>query len=70
MFNIYPILFKAIPDTLKATVYDRAINQIALVKNSVGIMADEYLAKNKSLRYHEIEWHRKFTLSFACLVLF
>ena len=62
--------FKAIPDTLKATVYDRAINQIALVKNSVGIMADEYLAKNKSLRYHEIEWHRKFTLSFACLVLF
>ena len=26
--------------------------------------------KVKSLARHEIEWHRKFTLSFACLILF
>ncbi len=68
--NLPDSFYKLIPDTLKRAVYDRANNQISLVKNSVGIMADEYFQKNKSLRYHEIEWHRKFTLSFACLVLF
>jgi len=26
--------------------------------------------KNISLLRHKIEWHRKFTLSFACLILF
>ncbi len=26
--------------------------------------------KSKTLAKHEIEWHRKFTLSFACLILF
>ncbi len=62
--------FKTIPDTLKAAIYDRANNQISTVKNSVSSLADEYNTKFKSLRYHEIEWHRKFTLSFACLVLF
>lgn len=59
-----------IPDTLKVAVYDRANNQISQAKNSLTIINDDYGNKFKSLRYHEIEWHRKFTLSFACLVLF
>lgn len=59
-----------IPDTLKVAVYDRANNQISQAKNSLTIINDDYANKFKSLRYHEIEWHRKFTLSFACLVLF
>lgn len=62
--------FKLIPDTIKVSVYDRAINQISAVRNTANILADEFSSKTKSLRYHEIEWHRKFTLSFACLVLF
>jgi lipopolysaccharide export system permease protein len=32
--------------------------------------ADDLYIKNKSLAKHLIEWHRKFTLSFACLILF
>ena len=51
-------------------MYDRAINQISAVRNTANILADDFSGKTKSLRYHEIEWHRKFTLSFACLVLF
>jgi lipopolysaccharide export system permease protein len=59
-----------LPDSLKMIVLDRAINQINSAKNTVNVMADDYNGKLKSLRYHEIEWHRKFTLSIACMVLF
>ena len=61
---------KIIPDSLKVMVYDRAINQISGARNSASIIADDYVIKMRSLRYHEIEWHRKFTLSAACFVLF
>lgn len=61
---------EAIPDSLRTLVYDRAINQINGAKNNITAMADDYAGKLKSLRYHEIEWHRKFALSFACMVLF
>lgn len=33
-------------------------------------MAEDYALRVTSLRLHEIEWHRKLTLSVACLVLF
>jgi lipopolysaccharide export system permease protein len=62
--------YKQIPDSLRTNVYDLANGHLNQIKNSVSILADEYSSKVKSLRYHEIEWHRKFTLSFACLVLF
>ncbi len=61
---------ETIPDSVKLSVYDRAINQVNNAKGSIGVMADEYANKLKSLRYHQIEWHRKFALSFACVVLF
>jgi len=32
--------------------------------------SNDLYIKNKSLAKHLIEWHRKFTLSFACLILF
>jgi lipopolysaccharide export system permease protein len=32
--------------------------------------AQDIAIKRRSLARHEIEWHRKFTLSFACLILF
>ncbi len=59
-----------ISDTLKQAVYDAASSQLMSVKNNMGVLAGDYQEKNKSLRLHEIEWHRKFTLSAACLVLF
>jgi lipopolysaccharide export system permease protein len=61
---------EAIPDSLETLVYDRAINQITGASNSINLINDEYTGRIKTLRYHEIEWHRKFALSFACMVLF
>ncbi|MBX2930721.1 MAG: LptF/LptG family permease [Chitinophagaceae bacterium] len=59
-----------IPDSLKAMVYDNANGQLHTVKNITALQSDEYLNKQKTFRQHEIEWHRKFTLSIACIVLF
>lgn len=59
-----------IPDSVKAIVYDIANSQLSTVKNAIALEADEFIGKQKNIRQHEIEWHRKFTLSFACIVLF
>lgn len=59
-----------IPDSMKMAISDAATSQINSVRGNVNVLATDYLEKYKSLRLHEIEWHRKFTLSAACLVLF
>jgi lipopolysaccharide export system permease protein len=70
--NPLPIVKKAklIPDSLKLSIQESANNQLATIKGSVDMMARDYKEKYQSLQLHEIEWHRKFTLSIACLVLF
>ncbi|MGR9856845.1 LptF/LptG family permease, partial [Escherichia coli] len=49
---------------------DAAANQLATIKSNVYVMATDKKERYQSLLLHEIEWHRKFTLSVACLVLF
>ncbi len=61
---------KIIPDSLRQPINDAAIAQIQSVRGNVSMLATDYKERDKSLRLHEIEWHRKFTLSAACLVLF
>ncbi len=59
-----------IPDSAKLRVRQYAFNKAAEYKNSLQVNAMERIAKEKDIRYHKIEWHRKFSLSLACLVLF
>ncbi|GAC1439189.1 MAG: hypothetical protein NVSMB63_04310 [Sediminibacterium sp.] len=59
-----------IPDSLRMSILDGAASQLSSIKGNVGILANDYTSKYTSLRLHEVEWHRKFTLSAACLVLF
>lgn len=59
-----------IPDSLETGILDGALSQINSIRGNVNILALDYAEKYKSLRLHEIEWHRKLTLSAACLVLF
>ncbi len=58
------------PDSARQIVHDRAIAQINSVKPMVDLIEGEYMAKKKELDNFEVEWHRKFSLSFACVVLF
>ncbi len=61
---------KLLPDSLRGFINEKAANQ-AISANSVNdVIAAEYKSKQRDLRVHQIEWHRKITLSLACLVLF
>jgi len=63
-------LLDSIPKQESARILESAANiarsSKALIENSV---ADTEMVQ-KNIARHEVEWHRKFTLSFACLVLF
>ncbi len=59
-----------VADSARPLIADRALSQINAVKSNIDLMADEYNQKQKEIRFYGIEWHRKLTLSFACIVLF
>ena len=54
----------------KSRVYDYAINKLRTLKsvsnsNKINLDYSEYI-----IRKHQIEWHRKISLSIACIILF
>jgi lipopolysaccharide export system permease protein len=59
-----------IPDSAFDISRDRALGQVSSAKGNVDFLATDYENKQKEISSNEIEWHRKFTLSIACLVLF
>ena len=59
-----------LPDSAWNTVFDLAVSNTQNIKGNMDVLYSEYNDKYKSLRYHNIEWHRKFALSAACVVLF
>ena len=54
----------------RQAVMERVLGQLNSAKANIDVLANDYREKNKDLRFHQIEWHRKFTLAFACIVLF
>ncbi|MDB5197351.1 MAG: permease [Flaviaesturariibacter sp.] len=61
---------KLIPDSAKNIVQQNAISRVATLKSSNDVFLQQFEAEQKELRRYQIEWHRKISLSFACLVLF
>ena len=61
---------KLLPDSARFTVYEAAINAASFMKNSMQNNQAEIAAKKSEIKFHKLEWHRKFSLSLACLVLF
>jgi lipopolysaccharide export system permease protein len=59
-----------LPDSTFNTSFTRAAEKLNLIKSSLEIIVADQKLKQKDLRQSLIEWHRKFALSFACLVLF
>ncbi|MFY8005119.1 MAG: LptF/LptG family permease [Chitinophagaceae bacterium] len=59
-----------IPDSLATNFADQVVNSMYSLKTNATMLSTDYLKQKETMRYHEIEWHRKFTLSVACLVLF
>jgi len=69
-----------VPDTLnimahmsnpeRVKVMDYALQSARSIKNNIENTRKDFSDRDERIRKHEIEWHRKFTLSIACLILF
>ena len=59
-----------IPDSIAGIVNQRVNDKLISMKNSAELAELDLKAQRKLLRQHQIEWHRKLSLSLTCLVLF
>lgn len=59
-----------LPDSTVQSVYARAVDKISLIKSSLDLIHADFIQKRKELNFFRMEWHKKFSLSFACIVLF
>lgn len=59
-----------LPDSARTGVQQRAVSQFSSMRSTVESTLLNVKDKEKRLRKHKVEWHRKIVLSLACLVLF
>lgn len=59
-----------IPDSAKTVVNQRAGSIVSTAALNAEIASTDFKSRGRNLRLHKIEWHKKMTLSVACLVLF
>jgi lipopolysaccharide export system permease protein len=70
LFKIAKTIDAAIPDSTRVTVHERAVSQANAVSANITTSLTTVKDKERVLRKHKIEWHRKLVLSSACLILF
>lgn len=58
------------PDSLKNIYFTTNLSQLNTINSNSQFLMQDFIDKQASLRSHKIEWHRKFTLSVACIILF
>jgi lipopolysaccharide export system permease protein len=63
-------LYDALPDSAKRDVLESSMSQANLVKSTLDLSASEYQSKRTELRLYLVEWHSKFSMASAVLVLF
>lgn len=59
-----------LPDSAREAVYNQAASITGTLKNTYQFTGNDWENKKTETRYSNIEWHRKFSFSLACLVLF
>ena len=59
-----------IPDSIRLSLRQRTSGTIESMRATNEMVFNEYKDQQRYLRLHKIEWHRKISLSLACLVLF
>ncbi len=59
-----------IPDSARIQVFNAALSMANNLKYNLENSITELEARKMEIRFHQIEWHRKFSLSMACFVLF
>lgn len=59
-----------IPDTAMFQSIDLALAKVSNAKSTLEILDGDYNAKSRDKRHYDLAWHQKFSLAFACFVLF
>lgn len=59
-----------LPDSARSNINEMAKSTAGSIKINVESLTQIVKDKGRNLRKHQVEWHRKITLSLACLVLF
>jgi lipopolysaccharide export system permease protein len=59
-----------LPDSLRYNITEAAVSNITNLKSSIINSSSEKENRVREIRFHKIEWHRKFSLSMACIILF
>jgi lipopolysaccharide export system permease protein len=59
-----------IPDSLNATVFEQASATVSNVKSLMDVTTSDYNTRVADIKLHKVEWHKKLSLSVACIVLF
>lgn len=59
-----------LPDSARYQVYNAAISMANSLKYNLENAGNDIENRKMEIMYHQIEWHRKFSLSMACFVLF
>lgn len=63
-------LFKGKSNSISKAYINQAINKIQRVKQEYEFRSYSMRDDRKTIRMHQIEMHKKFTLSFACIIFF
>ena len=63
-------LLSRLSSSERSRVYNHARNLALSATNEAQMYADTFDGEREYINRHHIEWHRKFTLSVACLLLF
>ena len=59
-----------LPDSALTTTYSRLNEKSSLMKSGLDIIMEDLKKRREVLWANQVEWHKKITLSLACLVLF
>lgn len=62
--------FTTFNDSTQLEIVRRINNSIQSVKSNLEVAQNDNKSAQETIRKYKIEWHRKFTLSAACLILF
>ena len=67
---IVPDMISQFSSEVSARIISSALTSARNAKKTLEYHVQSFVSSNEYLVKHKIVWHRKFTLSFACLVLF
>jgi lipopolysaccharide export system permease protein len=59
-----------VADSARSAVDERALTLAGDIKNAIQFNSFDAEGREKNIRLHKIEWHRKYAFSMACIVLF